>query len=117
MHVISIKKKNHHLEATYYHYLMKVTNLIQKYWVYSLGLALFDVLGNDLRIKIKDTLIHFLEDTKSVGRVFLEEEDLNVLWEEMHDLEDPRNRTGLKVTVQKAHRTNSKNSWYILGAH
>lgn len=32
---------------------MKVTNLIQKYWVYSLGLGLFNVLDNDLRVKIK----------------------------------------------------------------
>lgn len=54
--------------------------------------------------------MQFVEDTKSGGRVFLEKENLNVLWGEMHDLEDPRNRTGLKVIVQRAHGTNNKNS-------
>lgn len=54
--------------------------------------------------------MQFVEDTKSGERVFLQEEDLNVLWGQMHDLEDPRNRTGLKVIVQRAHGTSNKNS-------
>lgn len=54
--------------------------------------------------------MQFVEDIKRGGRVFLEEEDLNVLSGEMDDLKDPRKRTGLKVIVQRAHGTNNKNS-------
>ena len=86
---------------------MKTINLFQKYWLYSLGPILFHILVNDFGMKI--TLMQFVEDANSGGGAFLEEEDLNVLWAEMHDLEDPRNGTGLNIIVQTAHGTNKKN--------